>query len=162
MGAETPGWVTPATLVVIAVLGGLAKLIHWMGKVEEHRKGADEHRKTVSDFMAEIRGDIKQILGRLSPSMEGASPLRLTPFGEKMSEWLKAKAWAASPAPSLRTRVEGMQPAKIDLFCREYVRGIELGDDWEQRVIDCAYEFGTDSSAVHDVLHIELRDALLK
>ena len=130
--------------------------------MDEHRKTMDEHRGTVTSFMQEIRDKVDRIFERLPPmSAMGGSPLRLTDFGERISEWLDAGAWAADLAPRLRGRVEGKAPFEVDRFSREYVHGDEIGPEWTRRIAACAYEFGADESGVFDVLRIVLRDELL-
>ena len=141
----------------------------FMKEVDEHRrtvtsfmKEVDEHRRTVTSFMKEIRDKVDRIFERLPPmSAMGGSPLRLTDFGERISKWLEAEAWAADLAPRLRGRVEGKAPFEVDRFSREYVRGDEIGPEWARRVAACAYEFGVDESGVFEVLRIVLRDELL-
>ena len=132
------------------------------GTVTSFMKEVDEHRRTVTSFMKEIRDKVDRIFERLPPmSAMGGSPLRLTDFGERISEWLEAEAWAADLAPRLRGRVEGKAPFEVDRFSREYVRGDEIGPEWARRVAACAYEFGADESGVFEVLRIVLRDELL-
>ena len=148
-------WVTPAAIAAVAIVGGLATLIYWMGQVQEHRG-------SVSKFMEEIRDDIKKIFERLPPvPVAGSSPLRLTDFGDRIAAWLKADAWAAGLAPELRSQLEGKAPFEIDRFSREHVRE-HLAPEWRERVAACAYEFGTGTSGVLDVLQVVLRDELLK
>ena len=82
--------VEPVPLVYVALmlaaLGAGAKLMMWIG-------GMNAHKAAVTEFMAEIRDDIKSILRRLSPAVASGSPLRLTDLGKAIAESLEASTW---------------------------------------------------------------------
>ena len=150
---STPAGVS-ATVALLSALGGL---IYWMGKVQEH-KGA------VTVFMKEIRDDIKKIFDRLpgTPNpVSGASPLRLTDFGEKIAKSMNAKAWAEQMAPALSDEVRGKASFEIDEVAQNYVNN-KLDEDWNRRVSESAYEFGTSRDGILRVLQVLLRNELIK
>ena len=58
---DNPGWrITSVVIAAIAILGGLAKWIHWMGGINEHKNG-------VGRVLDEIRADIKKICSGCRP-----------------------------------------------------------------------------------------------
>ena len=151
-------WGTIAGITVGAIALGTVLFVtgRWVG-------GVNEHRNSVKDILAEIREDIKNILKRLPPStVASESPLRLTDFGQDISEQLDAGTWAQRTAAELRNEVEGKQDFEVQEFCFTYV-GEQFKPDDEQgrKVGRIAYENGIDREQVLNVLAIELRDALL-
>lgn len=154
-------WSNPAYLVVgtVALLGAAAKLIYWMGKVEEHRG-------SVREFMDEIRGDIKKILERLpAVPIAAGSPVQLTDYGREIARKVRAKEWAVEVAPTLLPEVQGQKPFQVDQFSRTYVHADafdKMDMKWRELVETCAYELGIDRTGVLDVLYVELRDELLR
>ena len=148
---NTPLIVTASLAVIYAVV----KVIRWTARV-------DLKLNQFTDFAKEVRDDIKQIFLRLPPvPVVGSSPLRLTDFGEKMADFMKAKPWATDLAPSLQAEVAGKRPFEVDEFSRGYVQ-LRLNDELKERVAACAYEFGVDRDAVLRVLQVVLRDELLR
>lgn len=148
---NTPLIVTASLAVIYAVV----KVIRWTATV-------DLKLNQFTDFAKEVRDDIKQIFLRLPPvPVVGSSPLRLTDFGEKMADFMKAKPWASDLAPSLQAEVAGKRPFEVDEFSRNYVQ-TSLNDELNERVAACAYEFGVDRDAVLRVLQVVLRDELLR
>lgn len=141
----------------LAVVSGLIAIGIWIGKI-------NEHRSTVSAFMAEIRKDIKDILGKLGPSTtKTASPIQLTDLGQSVSEALGASAWAANRAEKLADQVGDAPAYDIQVLAFEYVEK-EFTDKTTDKAMDakikqCAYENGLKRSQVLDV---ELRDRLLR
>ena len=113
------------TAIVVA-LGAGAKLMMWIGSVNEHKKFIGT---TLGGFMAEIRHDIKQILDRLPPlPVASGSPLRLTDRGNAIA----AQEWTARVAPTLVTPAEGMLPYEIQELCSEYVRRDSVFDETQE------------------------------
>jgi len=123
----------------------------------------DSRLDSLGKLLTELGGDIKKIFERLPPPVPVASqsPRQLTSFGERISDFLKAKDWASELAPTLLSRVENKRPFEVDEFARAYVRG-SLTPEWRDRVAGCAYEFGTDRDGIHDVLQVVLREELLR
>ncbi len=151
------GTITSIAVAVIALGTVLFVTGRWVGSV-------NEHRNIVKDTLAEIREDVKNILKRIPPStVASESPLRLTDFGQDISEQLDAKTWARRTAAQLRNEVEGKQDFEVQEFCFDYV-GTQFKPDDEQgrKVGKIAYEHGIDREQVLKVLTIELRDALLE
>ena len=148
-------WGNPATYVAIIAAGGVLVAIgKWVG-------GMEEFRKTVGNSIDEIKADIKEIFKRLPPvPITGESPVRLTDFGEKISDRLEAKDWAQQLAPSLSSQVQGKAEFEIYEFCGDYLQK-NLSEAWERKIAAGAYEFATDKNAVLSVMKVELRDALL-
>ena len=154
--------------VSAVVVGTIFGIGQWKGRLDADRsalrKDIDSDRITIRDFMAEIRADIKKIFERLpSPlTVAGASPLRLTELGKKISARLAAGAIADDLAPHLRERVAGLQPYEIQELCFDYIRKeYEPPDPVKALILACAFDNGIDRNQVLNVLAIELRDRLL-
>ena len=140
--------------VVAAGLVGVVWLIYWMG-------GINEHRKTVTTFMKEIRADMKRIFDRLPQAPAGVrtgSPFSLTDFGQEMSKNMGAAGWAAEVAPTLRADLVGMQAFEVDAASRKYVQERMQEDP---RVAKCMYEMGVERDNALNVLQVVLRDQLI-
>ena len=146
----------PLTYIVILTAGGfLIKGLFWLRDVDHVKNGWQT-------FTKEIRDDIKQILLRLPPPrpIASGSPARLTEYGLKIAEFLRAKDWAASVATTVAHEVVNKQPFQIEAFSRDYVE-TKLDPEIKERVAACAYEFGTERDRVEPVLWVVLRDELL-
>ena len=105
-------------IVVLAVLGLLCSAVYWVAGVNKDRESIKENaqndRATIKEFVKEIRKDIKDILSRLPPApVAGDSPVRLTDFGQKISDKLEVKRWAPQLAPSLSSRIQGKAEFEI-------------------------------------------------
>lgn len=140
-------WTNPLIYVAggIAIIGATWKLGEWKGRTD--------------DSVAAIKG--AKILGRLpNPSVQGGSPLRLTEFGEEISQRLDARSWAAETASDLLPETLGMQAFQVDEFCETYVRE-RLDEEWSTKVGQCAYELGTPRDTILAALRVVLRDELL-
>ena len=159
-GGVTLGHMLAAGAVhLAAVVTGLMKFATWKGGVDQHR---NEINSTLRDFMAEIRDDIKTILGRLpSPSVAGGSPLRLTDLGRQISRTLELSEWADRTAAQLRDEAINKSAYEIQEFCFRYVREFTPDAEQDAKIKDCAFENGIDVASVLDVLAVELRDRLL-
>ena len=143
-------------VAIISVAVGTAsfKFARWTGSV-------DKDRENFKSFMKEVRDDIKDILSRLSPPpVTRGSPLRLTDFGEEISKSIEAQQWAEKIAPSLMHKVGGKEPFEIDRFCIDYVE--RLSPEWDRKIAQSSYEFGIKESGIKSVLHVVLRDEILK
>ena len=139
----------PVTLVAIGSAVGW--LLIWIG-------GMKEHKKTVTEFMTEIREDIKTLLNRVPPAPATTNgPLRLTDYGEEISAALDAPSWAKRQAEGLRSGVLGKQPYEIDEVSSAYVREYEFSAS----IREAAYEHGIKDENVRTVLAIVLRDELI-
>ena len=154
--------------VAAVVVGTIFGIGQWKGRLDADRstlrKDIDSDRGTIRDFMTEIRADIKRIFERLpmASTVAGASPLRLTELGEKISVQLAAGAIADGLAPRLRERVAGMQAYDIQELCFAYIRDeYEPPDDVKTLILQCAFDNGIDREQVLRVIAIELRDQLL-
>ena len=152
-------WTNPLLYVlgftVLTTFGAISwKIFWWVAK-------ADAAKRDFRAFTKEIRDDIKRILLRLNPILEGHSPFRLNELGRTIAAELDAASWAADLAPSLLPDVAGQRPSEIDNFCYEYVNH-QPGDEWSDRLADAAFEHGVDRDAVRSVLWIVLREELLR
>ncbi len=79
-----PWMVVGGTVAVVSLIFFAGK---WVG-------GISEFKKHTTEFIAEIRDDIKKILDRLPPVVvTGGSPLRLTDLGKSIS-LSELAAWA--------------------------------------------------------------------
>ena len=164
-------------LVSIALVGGLVRFIYWMASVNAGRNttkdDADKDRSSFKDaivklesmiqvFMGEVREDIKQILVRLPPpTVAGSSPVQLTDFGEKVSDYMSAKVWAEELAPALVHEVENKPEFEVDEYCHSYVREQLDESGLHVSVSASAYNFGIERDGVLSVLQVVLRNTLL-
>ena len=141
-------------IISVAVGTALFKFARWTGSI-------DKDLESLKRSMKEVRDDIKDILSRLSsPPVTSDSPLRLTDFGEEISKSIGAQPWAERLAPSLMHEVCGKEPFEIDRFCIDYVEN--LGPEWDRKIAESSYEFGIKESGIKSVLHVVLRDEILK
>lgn len=148
---------SPAIIIAaLAVLGTIFGIGRWVGNV-------NSDRTKFHDFMEEIRTDIKQILGRLQPTVvSSSSPLELTDLGKAISTKLNVREWVQQHAPALTEEIEDKQPYQIQEFCFTYVkRKFSKDDDDLRRIQACAYEHGIEQTQVLNVYAVELRNALL-
>lgn len=151
VGTTDLAWILPAAFVIVGVVFAAGR---WYASVNADRADFKE-------FMKEVRQDIKEILNRMPPiPVAGDSPLRLTEFGEKMSEWMKATEWAKREAAKVRLMGDE-EPFNIDSIAERYVRE-SIDGETDILMAKCAYEFGTDKEGVRSVLRVMLRDELLK
>ena len=131
------------------------KFARWQGTV-------DTNLTTIKEFMAEIREDIKKIFHRLPPSaVASGSPMRLTDFGENIAGEFGAFEWAGKLAPRLMDQARGKEPFEVYEFSKKYVSS-HWEEKWSRKVMECAYEAGTESGNVLAVMSVVLRDELLK
>ncbi len=75
---------------LVSLIGASIGLV-W--KIAMWKKGADKDLRGFSKFIEEVRDDIKKILWALHPDsrpIERNSPLRLTEYGKKMANEMKA------------------------------------------------------------------------
>ena len=157
-------WYAPITIATIAVLGALARLVYWMGRVDNDRAEFREFMGVIRTDIKEIRGNIGGIFVRLGETtVRNESPLRLTELGEAVSRELQARQWAVTTAKGLMERTKSMEPYDIQEFCADYVRHeLDSGEGLDKRIRACAYRRGLTRGQVLDVLAIELRDKLIE
>ena len=151
--------------VAIAFGHALYVVSGWTRNVNRDRRRFRRFMRTMREEISEIKGQISAILDILQrvpqPVVVGASPLRLTEFGERIAECLGAKEWATQFAEGEPFEVlQVMQPFQIDEFAANHVAE-RLDDDISKKVAQCAYEFGIERDAVLPALRVVLRDALL-
>lgn len=162
-------WLNSPTIViaVLAAVGLIFGVGKWVGGVNSDRKGlkenADRDRSELKDIIREIRDDIKRIFERLpSPATAGGrSPLSLNELGKEVARELGAEQWASEVAPGLLNDMKGKKPFEIDEFCANHASS-NLSPEWELKVAECAYQFGINRGSVRTVLHITLRDELIR
>ena len=160
-------WRNPVTYGVIitaAIAFGsvLWRVFWWVAKIDPLPDGLAKTNGQIEQLAREIRGDIKSIL-RLLPgsTVAGASPLQLTDTGRSVAERLDAHEWARKLAPKLLDEVAGLEPFQIDQFSERYAER-RLSDEMTTRVAKYVYESGRVRARVLSVLHIVLRDELLR
>ena len=161
--------VVAAIGLIITVLGAAVGLIwkaaRWVEKVDSQNDGFRDLAKDIRDNLQEIRTHINDILGRLPPprTVQSGSPVQLTDFGRQVAAELKADKWASQAAPPVAMRLVGKHPFEIDDFSRTYVdEKLSLDSTWSERIAACAYEFGIDQAGVRAVMHVVLRDEILR
>lgn len=160
-------WTNPAVYIgILAIIGAIFSIGKWVGGMNSFKKSMDAFSKRVDSAISEMRDDIKKILERLPPSPPVASmgsPLRLTEFGQSISETIEAGVWAQKTAEDTVHRVKGKRPYEIQEFCQTFVKEeFQPSEDLLQKMQDCAYDNATSLDQVKEVLALELRDALLK
>lgn len=148
-----PEWLPVATAITLVVM--ILGIGIWIGAVNTDRTNFKE-------FMAEVRDDIKTILGRLPPTeITSSSPLRLTELGKTISKGIDAPTWADRIVLSLQ-HVQDMEAYEIQDFCFEYVKDeLALSKEEIRLIRSVAYENGVKEEQVRRVLAIEIRDKLL-
>ena len=165
---NNPLWI----LVVLGVGGAVVRGLFWLRDVQTMKTGwAQFTTKTFPDFAQEIRNDIrglqdeiKRIFERLPENprtLRSDSPARLSEYGQKIADSLRAKEWATSTATPILPEVVNKRPFEIEEFSRVYVSE-RLDPKATERVAACAYEFGIDRDSVRSVLWVVLRDELLQ
>lgn len=159
------------TIVIAAAAVGIIMTILRVG---EWKGNVNADRKNFNKFMDEVRGDIKEILQRLSPASTPSaigkkSPLQLTDLGKEISDELKALEWAKEIKPLVLSEIdkahglEGAQPYEIQEYCFDFTTKIFIfPDDMDKKVQDSAYKRGLTKRQVLEVLAVELRDELLR
>ena len=134
----------PTTYIAtVAVLGILWGVHRWLAKVGYTTSEFPKLVQEIRDELKGIRDQIQQIF-KLLPRQPvvGASPLKLTDFGEKIADNIQAQAWADKVAPGLVREVADMRPFEIDQFSNTYVE-TRLPKELHERVASTAYEVGT-------------------
>ena len=152
-----------AFIAVIAVGGffytiaiGFISFGRWQGEVNADR--LDFH-----NFMKEIRAKLDSISERLPkqpPLWMGASPIKLTERGKKISD----EANAVEIASWLLTKYEGSDDDsdyQVQERCFYLANKNNLKEDQIRLLEDCAYQNGIDMKAILRVVAIELRDIIM-
>ncbi len=155
MTAENVGIVISIT-ALLAVVGLIFKFGKWYGEVN-----SDQAR--FSDFIKEIRKDIKDILSRLPPApTTGSSPIQLTEIGERISNHISAKEWAATEADNLAPKTKDMNAFEIQTLSFDHAKSFEPDASLLSKMQESAFESGINLEGVKEVLGVELRDCLLQ
>ncbi len=151
-------WIVPTIVVLVGAIFAAGR---WYSNVNADRGMFTGFMQEVRDDFKEVQKDIKEILRRMPPvPVAGASPLRLTEFGEELAKWMAAVEWAEKEADKI-TLLGGEQPFQLDSVAERYVTE-KIDGDTDVLITKCAYEFGTDKEGVRGVLRVVLRDELLK
>ena len=130
---------------LLVTAGGLLwKAARWSGNV-------DTDLDALRGFMVEIRSDIKRIFHVLAPPTRSQSPAQLTEYGERISQAINGKTWAARRAPDLVAEVGGMADYLVEDFCRKYVSG-RLTADEKDMVLRAMYEVGSSREHISAVM----------
>lgn len=148
---------------ILAVLILLAKVFRWVGKT-------DALHDTFSDFMKEIRGDIKKILSGMAPqTVIAGSPLRLSPLGEHLASALKVYVWAHNMSSTLLLRedtsdqIKKMSEYEVQEYCMKFcTETFKFPDEQSQRMHGLAFENGIKIEEVKKVYAVMLRDLLIE
>ena len=164
---QTPWWVFVSLAVVV---GGLVvRVAVWLGRVDTRltavEKRLDTIAKSLKEGLAEVRGDVKDILTRMGgpPAAQSNSPISLTEFGKKISATVAAKLWSVEHAPHLVSDAKGKAEFEIYDLCVAHVnQQFEHDEDLQRRVRAGAYDLGTQQAEVLRVYAVELRDEVLR
>ena len=147
--------INPLTVLVgISVFIGLMAVVWWASSINT-RVGVLE------SVTQELRTDVKILFSRIAePATAGASPLRLTELGEKISHDIDAKVWASTEAPR---HIHKVKEFEIHNFCFDYVKQeFKCDRELALNILRTAYKLSTDSDQVMSVLAVELRDCLFE
>lgn len=163
MTFDMADWMRPIVVVAVATLGLVIWMSRWFGKHEQWTKGMDEFKQETKAALIEIRDDIKKLLTAMPPDViRGASPVRLTDLGKKVSECVEASAWAEQKAPQLVGEVKGKSAYDVQEFCIAYMRSEYRPTASEDDLFKkCAFDHGIKLDQVLAVCAVELRDRLL-
>lgn len=153
---------------IVGMLVAAVRYVHYR-QDKAHKQGTWEgevnsDRAEFKTFMDEIRAKIDRIFERLPPSpVASGSPLKLTELGERISHVLNGKDWARDHAREFSGKLAGKTNYEIQEMCKNYTRDdYDPADDtMDERIDDCAFEFGISRQSVLDVLAVELRDVLI-
>jgi len=166
---DIPTW---AAVLMIAVIGGIGKLIWWSAKLDtrvdslENRVGALEKRVgALEEMMKEVRNDIKIILNRLLTQSvtKTQSPIGLTEFGKEVAQKAEAETWAAEHTPTLAPKAQDKEEYEVFDLCVQHVEAqYQNTPEFKARVRSTAYQFGIEAAEVLKVHEVVLRDSVLK
>ncbi|MCY4641429.1 MAG: hypothetical protein OXC41_01815 [Gammaproteobacteria bacterium] len=132
----------------------------WKGEV-------DADRKSFNEFMDEVRKKLDKIFERLpqpSPTV-GASPVKLTAYGERLSQSVRAHEWTTRLAQHLIVDTRGKAEYEIYDMCEDFINihyKNNFTEEEKNRIKSAAYENAGNSEQVLNVLTVELRDRLLE
>ncbi len=154
------GWTNNYYIVVVALtlVFGIGM---WVQKVNTSVKAVNDLKSNISAIKANLDRIIGHMFGPERPS-ESKSPVRLTEYGEGLSEAIGAKQWAEETASNLLTKMQGKEAYEIHELSFQYVRE-EFQPTVEQEALykRSVYERGAPRVHVDEVLALELRDCLL-
>ena len=123
-----------AVVMLTGVLGtwgtlGLKIRERWEGNAR-WKGQVDADRKSFTEFMQEVRTDIKKILGYVGPRLSTpGSPVVLNELGKKVSGAMGIKAWAKDTAPGLLEEIADRKEHQIYDFCVEYAKNMDLTEE---------------------------------
>jgi len=148
----------------LGFLGSFGAAIWWASSINTRvgvLESVTQELKTVTE---ELKTDVKILFSRIAePATAGASPLRLTEFGEKISHDIDAKVWASTEAPRHIHKVKEFEDFEIHNHCFDYVKQEFKRDrEFARSILRTAYKLSTDSDQVMSVLAVELRDCLFE
>ena len=129
----------------------------WKGEV-------NRDREAFHNFMDEIREKLEQIFERLPPRrlLDSESPLKLTEFGQEVSNQVKGKAWASEQAQKISDDLSDAGEYEIQERCLSHVwLQYENDDELKNIYRQCAYDNGVKVDQIVEVVSVELRDAVL-
>ena len=160
--ATEPFWNNGPFWIGVGVIATLIGIIFATGKWVGTRQAFET---TVTDFMDEIRKSINKIFHALPPqaAIAGASPLRLTEFGQKLSDYMDAPTWAQEIATRIHSNIKNSSNYGVQQYCFEYVsqRKYDPSTDFIRKIEDCAFNHATTTEEVERALAVVLRDEIL-
>ena len=122
----------------------------WEGEVKSFLKTFDKRLSDLEKQVAHLVRFLAGVFGR--EVIRAESPLRLTDFGESISEEIAAREWVNKVSESLIDKIEGKDAYEIQVFCFEYAGDIDNYSDDEQREIrDSAHKRGIKASDIRRV-----------
>ncbi|MCY4436325.1 MAG: hypothetical protein OXE05_03210 [Chloroflexi bacterium] len=166
-----PEWIDIGRIVA-AVAGGILVLIvtkgfgfvKWTGAIDTKISSVESRIGELAQQITNLTTRIDAfILSRRSDSpaaVQGASPVVLTDVGKEIAREVKADTFAQETAPKVLGQVRGKEEFEVYEFCQQYVLN-KLPQRWERDTAKLAYQRGTDTISVRQVLAVVLRDKLL-
>lgn len=92
---------------------------------------------------------------------DGRGPLQLTDYGKRIARALDARALVTSAAEEIGEAAREKAAHDVDRMAEQHLE-TRLGREWEDRVSEVAYEFGTGRREVLNVVRVMLRNHLLR
>ena len=123
-----------------------------------------EDIRTVQEDIRTVQEDIKKLFERLplQKTADASSPLKLTDFGQKISDHVNAKKWAVENVENLINEAKDKEEFEIFNMCFDHVKHcFDENEEFNRKIQSIAYEYGTEIEEILKVYQVELRDQIL-
>lgn len=140
-----------------AVFAVVARGLYWIGGKSKTVGHIETVAQNASDALQDIRANLRSDVTRRN------SPIRLTGFGQEISETLKVEEWAQEQAPHLVQVVTGKYQFQIFDQCKDHIETQFLNDEGLNiHLSKGAYDNGIEVSDAKLVYAVVLRDTLIE